>query len=195
MIATQDRILSAPSLTTSGLQALLQKEVIAYRIPRFLSPTRCRSWEASLQNNSNFQRYANAPDVPVYRSGMTLFEAANRPELLADYFQGAEGTHHRIETLLGGANPLRQMQEALDSCWPFGACRQQWRGYRLNPGMLRSFAADPTGGLPPHVDTLFKDLPSSSAAKRIKTQLATNLYLQAPETGGELFIWRQEPTA
>ncbi|MEO0734575.1 MAG: 2OG-Fe(II) oxygenase [Bacteroidota bacterium] len=195
MIATQDRMLTAPALTTAGLQALFRGEIIAYRIPRFAPPARCRVWSNALRKSRPFQRYANAPDVPVYRSGMTLFEAANRPELLADYFQRAEQTHATIEKLLHGDNPLRLLQETLDANWPQGACRQRWRGYYLNPGILRSFASDSTGGLPPHVDTLFKDLPTSTAAYQIKTQLAANLYLQTPERGGVLHIWPYEPTA
>jgi len=186
--------LSTPTLQLEGLLLLLQGGILAYRIPGFLPSGLCQYWQKPLQQSKAFTSYTNAPDVPVHRVGMTLFEAANRPELLAEYFQVGQNTFAAIESLFDGGNPLRVLQHQLQNIWPAGGERQTWQNREMSPGIIRSFKANPTGGLPPHVDTLLKDLPSSKAAATIERQLAANLYLEKPDAGGELHIWDFEPT-
>ncbi|MEO0472127.1 MAG: 2OG-Fe(II) oxygenase [Bacteroidota bacterium] len=187
--------LEQTQLRTRDLMRLLDGELLALRISPFITPKTCREWANILENSSALGRYSNADDVPVNRIGMTLFETEHQPDKLEAYLRMAQSCVSLIDQILGQrGNPLSAIQESLDKIWTSGCQVEQLSGRPMNPGIIRTFEAASNGGLPPHTDTLLKDLPDCHSYAGMGAQLAANLYLNVPQNGGELEIWDYEPT-
>lgn len=180
-------------LTRKDIKDLISGKFLLLRIPQFIEEESCRTWQAPLEDATELQRYSNATDVAVNRIGMTLFETENKPEKLKDYFKSARHTFSIIEKILYGDNPVWEIHRKLRNIWQKGCKTERLEGKKMNPGIIRSFEADPEGGLPPHTDTLLKDVPNASSFEQMKCQLASNLYINTAKEGGELEIWDYAP--
>ncbi len=182
-------------LVQQDLIDLLHGKILALRIPTFESESICKKWQEKLSLNGRLNRYSNALDVPVNRIGMTLFETENKPEKIIQYLKEGQKTRSTIRKIFGRINPLEQIFKKLSSGWTSGYEIQKMAEKCMNPGIIRSFESSAKGGLPPHVDSLLKDLPDSDEFSDMKVQLAANLYFDVSETGGELELWDYAPTS
>ncbi len=183
-------------LLEKDLKDLFEGRVMVLRIFPFASEGTCKKWKYPLENSSELNRYSNATDVSVNRIGMTLFETEGKPEKMEDYFRTASGLHAMVDKIINLkiVNPLKKIQAGLAKAWDEGCEVESLNGRMMNPGIIRSFEADDNGGLPPHIDTLYKDLPTCNEFKKMKSQLAANLYLSTPNEGGELEVWDFTPS-
>jgi len=189
------------NLTIKQSTQLLQKDIVdllfgnilALRIYPFENESNCRKWQESLKLKGNLSRYSNALDVPVNRIGMTLFETENKPEKITQYLEKGEHTQANIRKIFGEINPLDQIIDKLTVCWQYDCEIQKISKRAMNPGIIRSFEASLKGGLPPHVDSLLKDLPDSKEFSAMQCQLAANLYFDVSDKGGELELWNYAP--
>jgi len=177
----------------SDLIDLFNGQILALRIKNFVGKTRCSNWQNSMRSAAQLGRYSNAPDVPVNRIGMTLFETENKSDQLELYFKAGEQTMNQIQSIFGKTNPLKKLFDELNNCWGFGCEVQKSKQRIMNPGIIRSFEASESGGLPPHVDSLLKDLPDHYEFDDLKCQLAANLYFEVSKKGGELELWDYRP--
>lgn len=173
---------------------LINKEILALRIFPFVSRSKCDEWTQKLKNNNTMDRYSNALDVPVNRIGMTLFETENKPEKIEQYLEEGKQTKTKIRSIFGLDNPLEKLINNLSESWGAGCHIQSISEKEMNLGIIRSFEPSIEGGLPPHVDSLLKDLPDMTEFDDMKCQIAANLYFDIPEKGGELELWNFEPT-
>ena len=180
-------------LEQADLIDLISEKILALRIYPFSTKDHCLSWQHSLNHSKVQQRYSNALDVPVKRIGMTLFETENKSDKLQQYLKEGQDTRKNIQHIFGEENPLDQLINTLASSWQGGCEIQQFKNKKMNPGIIRSFEASPNGGLPPHIDSLFKDLPEINSFNNMKCQLAANLYFGVSEKGGDLDIWNYAP--
>ena len=187
-------ITTRPRLTQKDIKDLISGKFLLLRIPQFIEKESCLAWQAPLELATELQRYSNATDVSVNRIGMTLFETENKPEKLDNYLKSAKDTFPTIEKILYGDNPVWEIHRNLREIWQEGCHTERLEGKEMNPGIIRSFEADPKGGLPPHTDTLLKDVPNASSFNEMKCQLASNLYINTAEEGGELEIWDYAPS-
>ncbi len=191
---SKGKVVTSEQLQPKDIMDLIEGRIIALRIPFFVAEATCKAWRLPLENSTELSRYSNAHDVSVNRIGMTLFETEHQREKLEQYFESASHTYPTIENILHGDNPIREIHNAFNQAWDNGCQIENLHGHKMNPGIIRSFEADPEGGLPPHMDTLFKDIPEVRGTKNITSQLATNLYISTSEEGGELEIWDFSPT-
>lgn len=187
------KIKSSKHLSQEDLIELLNNEILALRIYPFESEATCRKWKDDLKMKSKLSRYSNALDVPVNRIGMTLFETENKPEKIEEYLKEGQRTIASIRAIFGAMNPLDQLINKLSMSWPPGCGIQKFSKQAMNPGIIRTFEPSPNGGLPPHVDSLLKDLPDCNDFDDMQCQLAANLYFDVCEKGGELKLWNFAP--
>lgn len=191
---SSSQILEKSKLSKQDVLDLTKGKILALRIHPFINEETCKRWQAPLESSTNLSRYSNALDVSVNRIGMTLFETENNPKKLNDYFKSAKNTFNIIDKLLYGDNPIRDIQRGINTIWEKGSMPEQLDGVNMNPGIIRSFEPDMEGGLPPHMDTLIKDIPTHTSFRKMSCQLAANLYINTPEQGGELEIWDYSPS-
>ncbi len=191
----QNTIKTARSLEQSDILDLISEKILALRIFPFSKKDHCLNWQEALKQSTVQKRYSNALDVPVKRIGMTLFETENKSEKLKQYLMEGRNTRDTIQQIFGKVNPLDQLIEKLSSCWQGGCKIQELFNEKMNPGIIRSFEESANGGLPPHIDSLFKDLPENNSFNHMQCQLAANLYFGVSEKGGNLDIWNYAPKA
>jgi len=182
-------------LEQRDLISLIKGDILALRIFPFAKLRDCQLWQVKLRNNAQLKRYSNAPDVPVNRIGMTLFETENRKEKIEQYLSVGQSLRRKVRNIFGKHNPLDHLIENLNSSWIQGCHVQTYNSRTMNPGIIRSFESSLSGGLPPHVDSLIKDLPDTSEFETMQCQLAANLYFEVFEKGGELELWNYAPDA
>ena len=186
-------LVEANQLITKNLLDLINGEILALRIYPFVSVEQCMHWQQKIEHSRQLSRYSNAQDVPVNRIGMTLFETENKPGKIDTYLSEGQKTLPLMRQLFGANNPLQLLFTGLKKSWQNGVQIAQLNGQTMNPGIIRSFEACGSGGLPPHVDSLLKDLPDTTAFDQLECQIAANLYFSLPEDGGELEVWDFEP--
>ena len=189
------KIKAVSKLLRNDILDLLHGDILALRIYPFESEAHCKKWQECLNSNDVLKRYSNAPDVPVNRIGMTLFETENKPEKISQYLEKGQQTQSFIREIFGKRNPLDELIEKVGICWEMGCEIQKIAQQPMNPGIIRSFEASLHGGLPPHIDSLLKDLPDSDEFKDMQCQLAANLYFEVSDSGGELELWNYAPNS
>ncbi|MEL7005044.1 MAG: 2OG-Fe(II) oxygenase [Bacteroidota bacterium] len=186
-------IKSTSHLAQEDIIQLVNRNILALRIYPFENQATCSRWIEGLKDNSMLHRYSNALDVPVNRIGMTLFETEAKPSKIKQYLTEGRLTRPRIRSIFGEINPLDQLLKKINRAWSEGCQIQKLATQQMNPGIIRSFETANDSGLPPHVDSLLKDLPDNQDFEDMKCQLAANLYFDVSEDGGELEIWNYEP--
>lgn len=186
-------IVSTTELSQEDIVQLVNRDILAIRIYPFENQATCNRWVKELKNNSMLNRYSNALDVPVNRIGMTLFETEAIPSKIEQYLQEGRLTRGRIQSIFGEINPLDQLINKINQAWLEGCQIQQLSEQQMNPGIIRTFENTDDSGLPPHIDSLLKDLPNNGEFEEMKCQLAVNFYFEVSEKGGELEIWDYEP--
>ncbi len=188
-----DVIRTTEKLNQTDLLDLINGKILALRIYPFINISTCQKWQNDLNKFGNLSRYSNALDVPVNRIGMTLFETENKPEKIAEYLDSSILSQRTIQKIFGQQNPMDEIIYSLKNCWNAGCETQKLSNKEMNPGIIRSFEASANGGLPPHIDSLLKDLPDTNEFKDLKSQLAANLYFNVCKSGGELELWNYAP--
>ena len=71
-----------------------------------------------------------------------------------------------------------------------GANLENIHGRKMFIGLCR--VIEPNVDFLPHQDKLSKDAQYIKTTSMLKTQFAANVYIDIPENGGELDLWRQE---
>ncbi|MFD7921340.1 2OG-Fe(II) oxygenase [Streptomyces sp. NPDC059740] len=88
-------------------------------------------------------------------------------------------------------SPSDVLRLLLEETWQAGANLLHLDGRKAFVGICRY--QDKDVDLNPHTDALERNLPPDSA-HQLKAQLSANIYLNLPESGGELELWGVEPT-
>ena len=195
VLSTSERIVASDMLRSCDLEDLFNGHILALRIHPFVDHQLCNEWQEKLQVSKSLTRYSNAVDVPVTRLGMTLFEAQNKSEKITQYLNIAEDALSVMRKVFGSLHPIQVLFSKLASAWSPGISIASMNGRSMNPGIIRSFESGHAGGLPPHVDSLLKDVPDQEEQfSQLKVQLAVNLYFSVACRGGALKVWNCEPT-
>lgn len=122
-------------------------------------------------------------NVEARYSGRAAIEMTTEKE---GYLSGvAEANRKRLELLGGQEDPLPKVLGLLNKIWPAGASVASENGRPYFAGVIRIFRK-----AVPHNDYAPRDMQGWTIAS-IKQQLSWNLYLQAPEEGGEFEIWNR----
>lgn len=187
-IEPQDVVTAHGGLTFREMEALVRHEALVVRIPNFIQPTTCRDIAKGLQGEG-YSDYLNAPSVG--RIGMSFFETARNPEIIDHYFDTAIPN---IQILRAACAPymcpVDTFRCVLDEAWPAGAHLQSLYGRKMFAGLSRNMR--PGTPLLAHHDLFARHAPDAHEATSLLTQFAVNVYVDVPQEGGELIIWRDE---
>ncbi|MFW0788523.1 2OG-Fe(II) oxygenase [Gordonia sp. CPCC 205333] len=108
-----------------------------------------------------------------------------------NYFD--EAAHHRgrlRELAAPYQYPADTLRILLDEAWPTGATLLTSESRKFFAGVVRYQQAGVD--LEPHTDNVRRNLPENDLD--IRRQLSVNVYLDVPDSGGELEIWDVYPT-
>lgn len=168
------------------IEGLLNGDLLAVRIGAYCSSEQAEVISTLLCNSRLHGAYENAPAIG--RTGQAFFESQASDETANRYLQNAVPWIRELrDALHPNLSPIDRVRLELDEVWSPGARLATMAGHKMFAGLARTFA---TGShAEPHQDIWWWDCPSSPEARRVKTQLAMNVYLTMPARGGELTLW------
>ena len=181
-------------LSADVLDDLLHSRVLACHLRGVVDPALAERVGERLLQLPGSDGYRNLPAAGLLKFGMALFEAHTRTaagwgldqQHLARYLIGARSFEGAIRgQCLGIANPLRLLVSPLAEHVPCE--RAMIDGQPAFAGLVRFTSS----GIRPHSDNARKDHPDVPFTQSLRGQLAVNLYLKAPTTGGALTIWER----
>jgi hypothetical protein len=93
-----------------------------------------------------------------------------------------------LEGSLAVTGVVARMVGHIAASWPFGLETLCYSGIPLHRSIARRIVA---GSAEPHDDDIAKDIPEDPIASTVQAQLGVNLYIEIPESGGELEGWHR----
>jgi hypothetical protein len=174
-----------------GVRALIEGDVLAIRFPGFCDAKYCQSIADLVMAHPDRDHYEQAPDIS--KLGTPFFDAVVTPEKLQEYWTNASNWAEVVRAcMMPSIAPTELLRLVLDERLPGGArLLRNAIGSAAFAGLYRAFERD---GAHPHVDRLERDDDGSSFRFVPTCQLAANIYLQLPRSGGELEIWDFKPS-
>jgi hypothetical protein len=173
------------------INALARGDILAIQIEGFVP----RDMASKIGDNilgHGFDRYLNAPSIG--RIGMAFYEAESKPPLMAAYFESAfENMGELRRRCQPYPSPIDLLRCSLDESWPAGAQLETLYGKKMYAGLSR--VVTPGVTFLAHHDIFEKDAPDSFRAQSLGAQMAANVYLTMPESGGALQLWSNELSA
>ncbi len=173
------------NLTSENLKSLFRNEIASIRIPNFASTEECESFANQVQS-FGFDFYENV-FPPIGRIGITQFEHSNKNKL--EYFKAAKNaneTYRKISSL--SFSPLCRLAEILretistevNIAYENDVYGSYFAGLvrQINQALL-------------HLDFAPLDAPGWEIEK-ISSQLAWNLYVKAPNSGGVCRVYNRQ---
>jgi len=178
----------AETLTKTDLDDLIANKIQVLRIPNFIPKETCGSISVGLKS-TGYDDYRNAPQVG--RIGMSYFETGRDPEIEDHYFQNALRNINLLRRACAPYPcPMDTFRCLVDEMWTPGCTLQTLYGRKMFVGLSRSMK--PGVPLKAHHDMFARHAPDTPEAESLISQFGVNVYLDVPETGGELAMWDTE---
>lgn len=178
----------AEALTQADLDDLIANRIQVLRISNFIPKETCGSISNGLRS-TGYDDYRNAPQVG--RIGMSYFETARDPAIIDHYFKNAL---RNIELLRRACAPypcpMDTFRCIVDEIWARGCTLQTLYGRKMFVGLSRSMK--PGVPLKAHHDMFGRHAPDTPEAESLISQFGVNVYVNVPDTGGELAMWDTE---
>ena len=183
---------TAAQASSLDFERLLNGPALALVIRDLVEPARAQAIAHALASSKLESGYDNLRD-DLSKIGHTLFEAVSsqRPDAIADYLARARHFERLLTEITAdiGGSPMIEAKEVLNR---FGAASVlPLQNSTAFAGLVRIVHSGTE--ILPHQDDLTEDLPGHPFVSAIQAtgggQLAGNIYLQVPPTGGELVIW------
>lgn len=182
-----ERCVVGHALMQSSLQALFDNKLYAIVITGFLDQRICAIVSKKLLNRK-MKEYTNAPGIG--RIGISFYETMNNPKMERDYIDHAIKNMQILRKIFSPYHaPIDHLRVALDEIWPAGSQLAVRGGKKMFAGLCR--ALKDGNGILPHEDKFERDDPVELLRPTFKAQAAVNVYLQVPEKGGELELYKQ----
>jgi hypothetical protein len=124
---------------------------------------------------------------PVLRFGPTVNDFVTDGRLDPGYWTDVESARKAWEAADLDLDPLRICLERIGEVWGAPPEAARIAGRPVMAGTVR----ESNGGLRVHFDNVAREFPHGLFDQRLLAQLAINVYLMMPETGGETTIWRR----
>lgn len=173
----------AQHLSFEGLLGLIERRILALRIPMYYPVD-----DAARTSQLIIGGYGTEGVGGAKRFGIPFYDTHGNPEVLESYYSQAVAVQRRMRQIFAPfQSPIDKMRIELQEVWPAGALPENLNGRNLFVGLGRVFE-NTIEGLP-HQDVLRRDAPGEPKAGTLQAQLGSNIYLQCPESGGELEIW------
>jgi len=186
----RDLLTFPEGLSHQALQALTRREALIVRIPGFISAGVCHLIARGLLRQG-YDDYLNAPAVG--RIGMSFFETGGKPEVIDQYFATALPNIRLLRNACAPYQcPIDVFRCVVDELWPSGASLQSLSGRKMFVGLSRNMR--PGAPLLAHHDLFARLAPHAPEANDLLMQMAVNIYVNVPQHGGELMMWRDEIT-
>lgn len=175
-------------LTIEAIRSIFKGETLIARVANFSDPGICPNLADGLQK-AGYDDYLNAPMVG--RIGMSFFETGENPDIVRHYFDTAILNIEKLRTACAPYQcPMDIFRCVIDEIWPAGGNLQTLSGQKMFAGLSRNMR--PTTPLLAHHDIFSRLAPHAVESNSLLTQLAVNVYIDVPEIGGELIMWRDE---
>jgi hypothetical protein len=146
----------------------------------------CRYAAARIEAYAHKTYYARAAGIA--KIGLSLFEGGQGPFELVDYFRTAASQLAISRGMFPpGHYPLDILRLTLDDGWPHDVSRLRLEHGLCQLGLIRYL--DAGGAILPHNDAAAADMEESFLAQAIDIQIAVNVLLRAPESGGWTSIY------
>lgn len=181
-------VLTDSTLNVDTLLKLIDQEVLVLRIPKFITEDACQNISKGLKS-TGYSDYLNAPSVG--RIGMSYFETGRKQEIIDHYFATAlENINLLRKACSPYPCPIDTLRCVLDEVWPAGCSLQTLYGKKMFVGLSRCMQS----GIPllAHHDMFGRHAPGTPEAVSLISQFGLNVYVDVPETGGELAMWMEE---
>jgi hypothetical protein len=176
------------SLHHDHILALCRGDALAIRVRAFVPDVVIRRAQERLFAHP--ERGALGHALEFTRLGIAYAEVRSE-EVRTAYHQHARDNIYRIRALFNElASPIDRFRTLLDDVWIEGARLLSIDRKKCFVGVCRY--QTPGVDLEPHIDNLDWTLPEG-VEKALCFQLSANVYLQVPESGGELELWNIEP--
>lgn len=183
-----EQVLTDSSLNPASLLKLIDQEALVLRIPGFITDAACRIISKGLKS-AGYSDYLNAPSVG--RIGMSYFETGRKQEIVDHYFATAlENINLLRHACCPCPCPIDTMRCMLDEIWPAGCGLQTLYDRKMFAGLSRCM--QPGVPLLAHHDMFGRHAPGTPEAASLISQFGINVYVDVPETGGELAMWTKE---
>lgn len=183
-----EQVLIDSTLNLSSLLKLIDQETLVLRIPGFITDAACRSISKGLKS-TGYSDYLNAPSVG--RIGMSYFETGRKQEIVDHYFDTAlENINILRQACYPYPCPIDTLRCMLDEIWLAGCGLQTLYEQKMFVGLSRCM--QPGVPLLAHHDMFGRHAPGTPEATSLISQFAINVYVDVPETGGELAMWLEE---
>jgi hypothetical protein len=182
------KTLEDADLTTESLAALMNYEIPAIRIRNFATQEECRSFAKAVESYEF--AYSPKQDPPIGRLGLTQFGHFDQPK--ENYFAAVEEAYRVQRAIMDESfDPVTRMLELLREVARTDVAIAEEAG--LGPyfaGLIRTIHVE--AGL--HFDWTLFEAPGWGV-QSVDPQLAWNLFVSPPPTGGECVIYdrRWEP--
>jgi hypothetical protein len=187
-LSEADRVLVDSTLNYASLLKLIEQQTLVLRIPGFITDEACRIISKGLQS-TGYSDYLNAPSVG--RIGMSYFETGLKQEIVDRYFATAlENIDILRKACYPYSCPIDTLRCMLDEVWPAGCGLQTLYGKKMFVGLSRCM--QPGVPLLAHHDMFGRHAPGTPEASSLISQFGFNVYVDVPETGGELAMWMEE---
>lgn len=178
-------VLKRETLNASHIKKLANGQCSVLHIKGFVDAAAC-ALIAQGALNYGYSAYLNVPSVR--RIGMAFYETENKPDLVTRYFAVAQQNMENLRSACTPMmSPLDLLRCKLDEIWEAGACLQTLYGKKMFVGLSRM--VEPGTTFLAHHDIFEQDAPGAPEAISVQAQFGANVYVQIPETGGELLMW------
>lgn len=193
------RMMTAETLEAKNLEDLLDRRIVALRIPNWLNQPNARKLSELMLNCKSRTRHLgmendgkgyNTDHDRVGPSFVNLYRkweanSVSREEVLGSYLALCVETRAYFDQNFRAQLPIDKLFERGKDLWTWGAEPARFQGLSVFYGSGRIW-----GGLPslpyPHVDHIHP------ALYRFEGQLSAVAYLSVPKVGGELRLWDVE---
>jgi hypothetical protein len=181
------------ALSRDDLMALIRRDVMGLRIPAYYTPKLSKEIADKLRSSKLFGKYENAPNIG--RVGQAYFEGLSSKDAAEKYRKDSRTWLSQLrEECSPYILPIDRFRLELDEAWHRGAKLGNLHldedvNVKAFAGLLRVFSQG--SGTEIHADELEKDLSAIDQAKTdVLSQLAVNVYLDLPQSGGEVKLWK-----
>ncbi|WP_306031425.1 2OG-Fe(II) oxygenase [Stappia sp. MMSF_3263] len=176
-------------LTAESIRKLVAKNIDAIHVPGFYPSDLSAEFSRRIAGHSDLEAYKvqNA----LKRLGMGYVDVGKDADNASRYHSEAVRSIWGIRDLVyPRMTPLDHFRLLLEEVWPAGATIQTIDGQKSFVGTCR--VIEPGATMLPHNDRLARMLVDGQSG--LTGQLAVNVYLDMPPSGGDLELWLSEPT-
>lgn len=185
--------LVAAELTTETLVALANREIGAIHVRAFYPENMCAEISQKAMRHPALGNYHKKFTSSVGRIYMPHIDTKWNPDLIDKYHTAALPAIADVRSMFEPMiSPVDKVRLLLQEYWPGGANLLRLRGRASFVGAFRVFQPN-TSEFFPHNDQISQETDAPEIAG-FHNQLVANIYLEVPETGGDLQLWLREPT-